>query len=59
MKLKEARFKKNMTQGDIHRLTGIHISKISLIENGYHAPTDTEKAKIAKALSCKVSEIIY
>lgn len=59
MKLREARFKKNMTQADIFKATGIQISKISIIERGYIMPTEIEIKKIASALSLKKGDIIY
>ena len=48
-----------MTQADIFKATGIHMPKLSLIENGYVVPSDDEKQKISNALSCKPSEITY
>ena len=57
MDIIEARAKKRMTQWDLRLLTGIHQSKISLVENGYVEPTDKEKAMIAKALGFTADEI--
>lgn len=39
MNLSEARFKAKKTQWDLRLATGIHQSKISLIENNYVVPT--------------------
>ncbi len=57
MRLVEARFKKRMTQWGLRNLTGIHQSKISLIENGYLVPNESEKWEIAQALGFKPEEI--
>jgi transcriptional regulator with XRE-family HTH domain len=55
MNLKEARFKKDMTQFDLRILTGIHQSRISYIERGYVVPRDDEKQKIETALGLRIS----
>lgn len=54
MNLKEARFKKDMTQFDLRLLTGIHQSRISCIERGYVKPRDDEKEKIESALGLRI-----
>ena len=57
MDLTTARAVKKKTQWDIRQSTGIHQSKISLIEHGYVVPRDDEKVLISKALGFQVSEI--
>ncbi len=57
MTLEEARFHRRLTQLDLRLRTGIHQSKISLIENGYACPRQDEKERIAKALGVKVDQI--
>jgi len=57
MNLFEARAKKRKTQWDLRKETGIHQSKISLIEHGYVEPSETEKIAIANALGFRVDEI--
>jgi|WetSurMetagenome_2_1015567.scaffolds.fasta_scaffold13185_5 DNA-binding XRE family transcriptional regulator len=57
MDLFEARAKRRTTQWDLRQKTGIHQSKISLIERGYVIPSPLEKMKIAKALGYKVQDI--
>ena len=57
MNLKEARFKKRLTQYDLVKLTGVHQSKVSLIERGYSSPTRKEKLAIARALEVDPREI--
>ena len=50
MNLREARFRKRFTQYDLVKLTGVHQSRISLIERDYSSPTRKEKLAIARAL---------
>jgi transcriptional regulator with XRE-family HTH domain len=57
MDLQMTRTIKKQTQWDLGRATGIHQSKISLIENGYIVPNDEERALIAKALGVADDEI--
>ena len=57
MKLFEARARRRVTQWDMRKRTGIHQSKISLIERGYVDPSEAEKTMIAAALGFDVSEI--
>lgn len=57
MTLEEARFHRRLTQLDLRLKTGIHQSKISMIENGYAIPREDEKARLAKALSVKPDQI--
>ncbi|MHC4292178.1 MAG: helix-turn-helix transcriptional regulator, partial [Planctomycetota bacterium] len=48
---------KGQRQWDLSRATGIHQSKISLIEHGYIIPNDKEKEAIADALGVSINEI--
>jgi transcriptional regulator with XRE-family HTH domain len=57
MHLKELRARRKLTQWDLRNQTGVHQSKLSLIEKGYISPTEREKEKIAGALSVNVDEI--
>lgn len=57
MDLVEARARRRKTQWDLRRTTGIHQSKISLIERGYVDASEEEKEKIAAALEFGVAEI--
>lgn len=57
MTLRELRFKKNKTQYDIWKVSGVSQSKVSLIERGYAFPTHKEKIAIAKALDVDPKEI--
>ena len=57
MNLLEARFRKRLTQYDLVKLTGVHQSRVSLIERGYSSPTRKEKFAIAKALGVDPHEI--
>ncbi|TKJ32435.1 transcriptional regulator [bacterium (candidate division B38) B3_B38] len=56
-RLRETRLLKRITQFQLRILTGIHQSKISLIENGLIDPTQDEEKKLAKALGTKVEEL--
>jgi transcriptional regulator with XRE-family HTH domain len=48
--LREVRVVKRITQFQLRVGTGIHQSKISLIENGFMQPRDDEKKRLSKAL---------
>jgi len=56
MELKEARFKRRITQWSLSKITGVHQSRISLIENGYKA-NEEEKRALAKGLGIKVEDV--
>jgi transcriptional regulator with XRE-family HTH domain len=56
-RLREIRVVKRITQFQLRLSTGIHRSKISLIENGLVEAREDEKDKLAKALDVKVEEI--
>ena len=56
MKLREVRFKKRISQWELNKQTGVHQSRISLIENGHPAKKE-EKQKIAEALGINVEDI--
>lgn len=57
MNLFEARARHRVTQWDLRKQTGIHQSKISLIERGYVEPSPAEKSMLAEALRMAVDEI--
>ena len=57
MDLITLRAKLRKTQWDLKVLTGIHQSKLSLIERGYIEPSEQEKGLIARALGLSDSEI--
>lgn len=56
MELKEARFKRQITQWVLSKISNIHQSRISLIENGDVA-SETERNALAKGLGLKVRDI--
>ena len=56
-KLKEVRFYKNVTQPLLALKTGIHQSRISLMENELVTPREEEKQKIADVLGVNVKDI--
>lgn len=49
MDLKEARFKRGISQWELSKQSSVHQSRISLIENG-HTPRGDEKVRLAKEL---------
>ena len=57
MDLAEARFKRQWSQWELQKRSGVHQSRISLIENGYVAPTQKEKAAIVRALGIKAKDL--
>jgi DNA-binding XRE family transcriptional regulator len=59
MDLTIARAIKKKTQWDLRKATGIHQSKISLIERGYVSPSNEERIAIAEALGFKSNDILW
>lgn len=56
--MKKLREAKNMSQGDIHRATGIDRAYISNLEAGKQNPTLETIAKIAEALSTTSDKLL-
>jgi len=56
MELKEARFKRRLTQWSLSKITNVHQSRISLIENGDRA-SENERKALAKELGLTVEDI--
>jgi transcriptional regulator with XRE-family HTH domain len=56
-KLRETRAARRVTQFQLRVATGIHQSKISMIENGLLKPREEEKKKLSKALGGRPEEI--
>jgi transcriptional regulator with XRE-family HTH domain len=56
-RLREERQRRRVTQFQLRIASGVHQSKISLIENGWIEPRDDEQRRLAKALSVKPEEI--
>ena len=56
MDLKEVRFKRRITQWSLSKITSVHQSRISLIENGDKA-NENEKRALAKGLGVKVEDV--
>jgi transcriptional regulator with XRE-family HTH domain len=56
-RLRETRVVRRVTQFQLRVATGIHQSKISMVENGLVEPREDEKARLAKALGVRVEEI--
>jgi len=55
--LKKIRALKEMSQFQLRIATGIHASKISLLESGYVEPREEEKKSLAKALKTPVKTL--
>lgn len=53
MSLKELREKRNLTQEQLSKLTGLSIRYISLLETNKRNPSDKAKKLLAKALKVK------
>ena len=56
-RLREVRFLKRLRQIDVQQMSGIGVSRISVIETEDAEPREHEKVKIAQALKMKVEEI--
>ncbi len=56
--LREVRLKKNLSQGDIARILGVHRSYISGLERGRRNPSLLTVQKIAKALGVNAKDLI-
>jgi transcriptional regulator with XRE-family HTH domain len=57
MNLKTARTSRGFTQLDLELASGIHQTKISILERGYRLPTDEERDRLARALGLE-SEVL-
>lgn len=53
----EIREEKGLTQAEVAKKTGLHVSYLSGIENGQRNPTWTVLTQIARALGVSVSEL--
>lgn len=56
-RLREVRVIKRVSQFQLRLLSGVHQSKISLIENGLMEPRIDEARKLSKALGVRPEEI--
>jgi DNA-binding XRE family transcriptional regulator len=56
MDLREARFKRRLTQWSLSKIANVHQSRISLIENGDRA-SEKEQSALSKGLGMKVEDI--
>lgn len=57
-KVREIRLKKNMSQGDIARILGVHRSYISGLERGIRNPSLLTVQKVAKALGVSAKDLL-
>ncbi len=56
-KVRDARVLKRISQFQLRLSTGIHQSKISLIENNLIEPREDEKRRLARALGASPEEL--
>ena len=57
-KLREARLKKDLSQGDVARILGVHRSYISGLERGRRNPSLLTVHKVAKALGVSTNDLL-
>ena len=57
-KLREARLKKNLSQGDVARILGVHRTYISGLERGRRNPSLLTVQKLAKALRVPIEDLL-
>lgn len=57
-KVKEIRIAKNMSQGDLAKILGVHPTYISGIERGVRNMALKNIEKLAKALGVKIEELL-
>lgn len=57
-KLREVRLKKDLSQGDVARILGVHRSYISGLERGRRNPSILTVQKIAKALGVSAKDLL-
>lgn len=56
-KLRQKRVLKGLSQYELRALTGIHPSKISLMENGFIKPREDEIKRLAEALGVNEDDL--
>ena len=57
-KLKELRLKKNLSQGDVSRILGVHRTYISGLERGARNPSLLTIQKVARALGVDAKKLL-
>jgi len=57
-KLREVRLKKNLSQGDVARILGVHRTYISGLERGARNPSLLTVQKVAKALGVNAKNLV-
>ncbi len=57
-KLREARLKKKLSQGDVAKILGVHRTYISGLERGRRNPSLLTVQKVAKALNISPKELL-
>ncbi len=55
--MRQARFFCGLTLDELGKKTGLELSRLSRIENGFLSPSDYDRKKIAKALKTSEGEL--
>ena len=58
-KMREARRKKNISQGELAKQVGVARQTINMVENGEYNPTLTLCVKICTALECTLDDLFW
>ena len=58
IRIRKIRLKKEMSQGDVAKILGVHRTYISSMERGLRNPSLLTIRKIAKALSVEVATLV-
>lgn len=58
VRLQEYRWKRDYSIEQLARLSGVSSSQISRIENGVSIPTVEIMCRLARALNCKLSDLV-
>ena len=58
-KMKQARQKKNLSQAELAKITGVSRQTINMIEKGDYNPTIGLCRKICKVLGCTLNDLFW
>jgi transcriptional regulator with XRE-family HTH domain len=57
-RIKQIRLSKNLSQGDVAKALGVHITYVSQIERGVRNPTLKNIERLAKALGVPIEDLL-
>jgi len=57
MELRDARYKRRLSQWNLAKIANVHQSRISLIENAFVRPKNSEKKQLSKGLGVRPEQI--